>query len=70
MDQNSIKEKLFGVIQATLMVGLVAAVLLSPVRTQTVLAVEEPVAYVEITEEQMVFGQDVVQADLNAKLGL
>ena len=70
MDQNSNKEKLFGVIQATLMVGLVVAVLLSPVRTQTVLAVEEPVSYVEITEEQMVFGQDVVQDELHKRLGL
>lgn len=67
---NTVKEKLGSVFQATLMVGLVVAVLLSPVRTQTVLAVEEPVSYVEITEEQMLFGQDKVQADLHKKLGL
>lgn len=70
MNEDSIKEKLAGIFQATLMVGLVAAVLLSPVRTQTVLAVEEPVTYVEITEDQMTFGQDVVQAELHEKLGL
>lgn len=67
---DTVKEKLFSVFQAALMVGLVVTVLLSPVRTQTVLAVEEPVTYVEITEDQMVFGQDEVQADLHRKLGL
>lgn len=69
MDET-LKEKIYNVVQATLMVGLVVSVLLSPVRTQTVLAVEEPVTYVEITEDQMVFGQDVVQEDLNKRLGL
>lgn len=67
---NTFKEKLYSVIQATMITGLVAAVLLSPVRTQTVLAVEEPVTYVEISEEQMVFGQDEVQKDLQKRLGL
>lgn len=66
---DTVKEKLFSVFQAALMVGLVVTILLSPVRTQTVLAVEEPVTYVEITEDQMVFGQDEVQADLHRKLG-
>lgn len=67
---DTVKEKLYSVFQAALMVGLVVTILLSPVRTQTVLAVEEPVTYVEITEDQMVFGQDEVQADLHRKLGL
>jgi hypothetical protein len=70
MMDDTFKEKLASVLQATLMVGLVVTILLSPVRTQTVLAVEEPVTYVEITEDQMTFGQDVVQDDLHKRLGL
>jgi hypothetical protein len=70
MMDDTVKEKIYSAIQATMMAGLVVAVLLSPVRTQTVLAVEEPVTYVEISEEQMVFGQDEVQKDLHERLGL
>lgn len=70
MMDNTIKEKLFNTFQAIMMIGLVVAVLLSPVRTQTVLAVEEPVTYVEISEDQMIFGQDEVQKDLHDRLGL
>lgn len=70
MMNEDLKETLHSTVQAIFMIALVVAVLFSPVRTEKVLAVEEPVTYVEIDKDMFLYGQDVVQDDLHKRLGL
>jgi len=66
---TTIKEKHFVIIPTALVTALVSVVLLSPASTNAVVSQSEPAIYIELTEEEMVYGQDVVQADMNRKLG-
>lgn len=67
--KDTLKDRLFSIIQASLIVALVAAVLISPARTDIVIPeAKADDTFVVVDEDVYLYGQDQVQAELHLKL--
>lgn len=66
--KENIKQSIFSAFQVFIMATLVLAILLSPARTETVLPEENSVTYIEIHEDEYLYGQKQIQKELQLKI--